>query len=164
MSETAKVYCTVILLLALFIIVVHLFVRFFEYIVDKLFVDQELLKVPDLDETDYSYSSDTVDCLTEEYIRSWIHSPSNGVKCGDSVFVHMIREGAYLVLLDTPKSGLFQRKRKVHHHLVVNLAVRNHNTFEFERIHSITCRSLSPELETIEHGGKWYTYDISLVS
>lgn len=164
MSETTKVYCMVLILSTLFILVINLLAKFWEYMIDKLFDDHKFFDELEQMDIDNSYSTDTVECLTEEYIHDWMHDPSSDVKCGDSVFVYLIQDKAYLDLIETGKPGLFRKSRSRANCLIVNIAVRNHISFEFERIHSITCHSLSSELASLEKQGMWFTYDISLVS
>ena len=156
MSETTKVYCIVLALITLSIFVIHILSRLWEYMVDKLFDDHKLLAELEQTDIDDSYSTDTVECLTEEYIQDWMHDSSSDVKCGDSVFVYLIRDKEYLDLLDFGKPRLFHKATSKKNALIVNLAVRNHTSFEFERIHSITCHSLSPELASLEHQGMWF--------
>ena len=112
---------------------------------------------------DDSYSTDTVECLTEEYIRDWMHDPSSSVMCGDSVFVYLIQDKEYLELLDAEKLRLFHKTRRKQNAFIVNMAVRNHISLEFERIHSVACYSISSELASLERQGMWFPYDMSLV-
>lgn len=164
MSETTKVYCIVLALISLSIFVIHILSKLWEYMIDKLFDDHKFFDALEQMDIDDSYSTDTVECLTEEYIHEWMHDPSSDVKCGDSVFVYLIQDKDYLDLLNTNKPGLFHKAGRKKNILIVNLAVRNHISFEFEKIHSITCHSLSPELASLEHQGLWFAYDISLAS
>lgn len=162
MSETTKVYCIVLILITLSIFVIQMLAKLWEYMIDKLFDDHKFLDALEQMDIDDSYSTDTVECLTEEYIQDWMHDPLSDVKCGDSVFVYLIQDKDYLNLLNTNKPRLFHKAGRIKNTLIVNLAVRNHISFEFERIHSITCNSLSPELASLAHQGLWFTYDISL--
>ena len=164
MSVTAKVYCMVIILIALFMFGMCLFIKACEHFIDKIFADHDKQVELILSQKhDDSYTTAYVDCLTEAYILGWMHSSTSDVKCGDSVFAYLIQDEAYLELLYDSKSRLFHRKRNKEN-LIVNLAVRNHDSYDFERIHSITCRSISPELAPLEHHGVWFSYDASLVS
>ncbi len=162
MTETIQVYCEVVILMIVFIVFIQLFVKQGERLIDLIFSEHD--KQMDIfgEEVDKNYSMSSVDCLNETYIRDWIQSSSSGVKCGDSVFAYLIHDEVYHKLLSEP--GLFHRKRRKDKHIIVNLAVRNHNTYEFERIHSITCNSVSPELASLAHQGMWFSYDMSLVN
>ena len=165
MSETASVYCMVLILNTLFIVAMRLFIKAWECLIDKIFAEHnkqmELIMSETLDE---SYTTAYVDCLTEAYIRDWMHSSTSDVKCGDSVFAYLIQDEEYLELLKPPKPSLFHRIRGKEENYIVNLAVKNHNSYDFERIHSVTCHSISPELAPLEHQGMWFSYGMSLVS
>lgn len=162
MSETTKVYCIVLILITLSIFVIQILAKLSEYMIDKLFDDHKFLDALEQMDIDDSYTTDTVECLNEEYIQDWMHDRLSDVKCGDSVFVYLIQDKDYLDLLNTNKPGLFHKAGRKKNTLIVNLVVRNHISFEFERIHSITCHSLSPELASLEHQGMWFAYDRSL--
>ena len=163
MSETVKVYCTVLVLISLFIIGIHLLAKFLEYLIDKLFDDHKFFDALERVDIDDSYSTDTVECLTEEYIRDWMYDPSSSVMCGDLVFVYLIQDKEYLELLDAEKLRLFHKNRRKQNAFIVNMAVRNHISLEFERIHSVACYSISSELASLERQGMWFPYDMSLV-
>ncbi len=162
MSETIQVYCMVIILLILFIVFMHFFVKLGERLINFIFADHNKQMALISGNFDKNFTMSSVDCLDEKYIREWIQSSASDIKCGDSVFVYLIQDDICRELLSEP--GLFRCKRRKDKRLIVNLAVRNHYSYEFERIHSITCNSISPELASLANQGMWFSYDMSLVN
>ena len=161
MSRRIRVYCMVIILLILFAVFMHFFVKLSERLINFIFADHNKQMALISENNDKNFTMSSVDCLDEIYIREWIQSSASDIKCGDSVFVYLIQDDICRELLSEP--GLFRCKRRKAKCLIVNLAVRNHYSYEFERIHSITCNSISPELVSLAYQGMWFSYDMSLV-